>query len=136
MMRPMTEFTLRWPFQIDAAGSVLTTDDQGLIWSDRVASVIGTRVGERAMRPGFGSMVPDKVFDLDSIDHADLRGYVASAFEQFLPELTLNSVTVEDSNNGAVTLQIDYSPPNSLPGEVQTVLGFVDSDANFNQVWT
>lgn len=118
----MTAISL--PFRIDGYGRVGSTTDPSKIWADRVRSVIMTNVGERLMRPGFGSTVAEEVYDtLDEIPELTYAA-VAQAFSDFLPRLQFNDVQVvsEDEQNGEISLEILYTLPDLVQDPVtQTV---------------
>ncbi len=131
----MSDFALVWPFALDPNGSVVTTTDDGRVWADRTAAVIGTRLGERAMRPTFGSAVADGLFSDSETDVTDIRGHVANAFNTWLPELSLESTTVQGPDStGTLAVEIDYSTPNALPGTSTVIIGNVSPDGTFTEV--
>ena len=88
----MSESAISLPFQFDSSGMVGHTSNISKIWQDRVALVIMTRLGERIMRPGFGSEVPGVAFE--NIDTAITlcRQSITSAFSSHLPNLTLTDI--------------------------------------------
>ena len=51
------------PFAFDQSGSIAYTKDEKKIWQDRVVLVLMTRLGERLMRPTFGSEIGDSLFE-------------------------------------------------------------------------
>jgi phage baseplate assembly protein W len=131
----MSDFALAWPFALDATGSVVTTFDEGRVWADRAAAVIGTRIGERAMRPTFGSAVADSLFGDTEADLIDIQGQVANAFNTWLPDLSLQSTSVNGPDaKGIMRVEIDYSTPNALPGTSTVVVGSVSTNGTFTEV--
>jgi len=118
----MTAISL--PFRIDGYGRVTATSDPSKIWADRVRSVLMTSLGERLMRPEFGSAVSEEVFDiLDEVPELTYAA-VSDAFTQFLPRLRLEDVqaTQQDEENGSISLEISYQLPDLVQDPVtQTV---------------
>ena len=117
MTKKISEIAMTLPFTISAYGSVAQTTDQNKIWADRVRSVVGTLVGERVMRPKFGSNIPQNIFENESDKQstlaAKLEDEIDGVFAKFLPLLTLNSVQVSfDDFENVVTAEIIYSLPN------------------------
>lgn len=112
------------PFRIDGYGRVASTSDPSKIWADRVRSVLMTSLGERLMRPFFGSTVTDEVYDiLDEVPELVFAA-VSQAFADFLPRLTFNDVEViqEDEEAGTISLEVSYTLPDLLQDPVtQTV---------------
>lgn len=88
----MSESAMSLPFSFDSSGSVNKTADIKKIWQDRIAMVIMTKLGERLMRPAFGSEVPALAFE--NIDTAITlaRQAISAAFAKWLPALTLIDV--------------------------------------------
>ena len=97
------------PFSFDSSGKVNHTTDVKKIWQDRVAMVIMTVIGERIMRPTFGSEVPTLVFE--NIDTATtlIRQAVSAAFSQWLGSLTFESIEFSsDPYDYYLVAQINY----------------------------
>ena len=125
----MAEITMALPFSIDAYGKIASTDQQSKIWADRVRSVIGTALGERVMRPEFGTEVP--YAELQTADDASsqIETTVLHAFEQQLSRLRLQQVTsVLDEYTGTLNVNIIYALPNQ--DLVTTTLGFASIRGN------
>lgn len=118
----MTAISL--PFRIDGYGRVSATTDPKKMWADRVRIVLMTSFGERIMRPAFGSTVTDEVYDvMDEVPEL-VEAAVSTAFTDFLPRLTLNSVDLLDADpaNGLISLEVSYSLPDIVQDPVtQTV---------------
>lgn len=118
----MTAISL--PFRIDGYGRVASTTDPSKIWADRVRSVLMTSFGERIMRPGFGSSVPEEVYDiLDEVPELTYAA-VAQAFSDFLPRLQFNDVQIvsEEEGDGTISLEVIYTLPDLVQDPVtQTV---------------
>lgn len=114
--------TISLPFRFDGYGHVAATSDMAKIYSDRVISAVLTSIGERLMRPSFGSEVSSIPFD--SIDDVadELSATVSLAFQNFLTDLTFVDVTFEDQDpyNGEIELSIDYLVPQSVSDQPQT----------------
>lgn len=102
--------TFSLPFRIDGYGRVASTTDRAKINSDRVRSVLLTSIGERIMRPTFGSLLPQTVFD--SFDEAleVAEETVVESFTRFLPDLAFESIEVvaENPQTGELSIQITY----------------------------
>jgi phage baseplate assembly protein W len=107
------EVAMKLPFTLDGYGNVANTSDQSEIWEARVKSAVGTAIGERVMRPGYGTRIPELFFDTQDALDAGIKKEVASVFDSYLPVLTLNSVTVEYNELfGETKATISYSLPN------------------------
>lgn len=113
---------IAFPFSINQSGGVsFYKDNDAAIWQDRVRYVIFTQMGERVMRPDFGSRVQDLVFENNYSTTALATKIVAAAFAKWLPSLTLNNVvaTPDDVNYG-LNLEIDYTIPNGQRQQLST----------------
>jgi phage baseplate assembly protein W len=112
------------PFRIDGYGRVASTSDPSKMWADRVRAVLMTSLGERIMRPMFGSTLTDEVYDImDEVPELTFSA-VSQAFADFLPRLDFNDVIVveESEEEGIVSLEITYTLPDLLQDPVtQTV---------------
>lgn len=114
------------PFRIDGYGRVATTTDPIQIWSTRVRSVLTTLVGERVMRPDFGCDVVSELFDAVEETPELVEQDIRSAFSQWLPELTLDEVSLAYSSNenGEVEMTVSYSIPNDTSVTDTLILPF------------
>lgn len=116
--------TISFPFSIDTRGSVAMTSDPRKIWLDRVRSVISTQVGDRVMRPDFGTDTLGAVMSMDGIERAALDKAIRTAFAKYLSALTLTSVVLDADDDGKLTVSIVYVLPTRE--EVSTTVEFQD----------
>jgi phage baseplate assembly protein W len=118
----MSEISLALPFSLDSSGNIRITSDQSTIWSNRVRSAVGTALGERVMRPTYGTEVPRLLFDTTTAMEEGISMEVGKVFSASLPLLTLNSVeSVLNERDGTLTAEINYSLPNKQ--DATTVVG-------------
>jgi len=109
----VSEIAVALPFTISSYGNVATTTEQSKIWADRVRSAIGTMLGERVMRPNYGSNIPHNMFDNESETVSRITDEVTDIFFRELPLLTLTSVDVSfDENQNLISADIVYALPN------------------------
>lgn len=127
----MAEEALLLPFSLNVqTGKIETTKDQNMIWSNRVRIAIETSLGERVMRPAYGTKVPDALFNsIDGFEEV-LRREVNKVFVDQLPLLTLVSVSaVHDIKYNRLSVEVTYQLPNK--NELTTKAGvMVVSDIN------
>ena len=98
------------PFQFDATGSIASSTNIGKIWEDRVIITVMTSIGERVMRPSFGSDAPKTVGESINDALALIRQSVGVAFSRWLTALTLLQVTGEiDPTDGYLVVGIKYN---------------------------
>jgi uncharacterized protein len=98
------------PFRIDGYGRVASTTDLDRINQIRVRSALLTPIGERLMRPTFGTTIAATLFDTydEAID--DIETATVNAFAQELPGLAFEALEVltEDPESGTVEIEITY----------------------------
>jgi phage baseplate assembly protein W len=120
----MAEVSFSLPFSIDAYGKVASTTDYSKLWADRVRVTLGTALGERVMRPEFGSFVPFTVFDGEEDAVSSIETEVRAVFNNQLSLLTLSQTDVTfDEYTGIISVTIVYALPNR--DEVTTTVGIV-----------
>lgn len=126
----VSESTITLPFKINEFGKVATNNSQEKIWADRVRSAIGTAVGERVMRPGYGTEISDIVLGDAERGAELLKDQVQLAFTRDLSLLELSSTEVSFNEvEGILSVEIVYSLPNQ---QVQTVtMGFAKLSGNY-----
>ena len=108
------EVAVTLPFYIDYSGRVSFTQDQKVMWADRVKSVIGTAVRERVMRPTFGTLIPYALFESEDDASTEIKVEIQKAFNSQLPTLVLTDSTVTiDTYTNTITANITYQLPNS-----------------------
>lgn len=116
------------PFSFNTAGAVSTSNVESKQWADRVLGVIFTRFNERVMRPNFGSLTPNAVFEPEGSVYEFVRQAVTSAFGEFLPELELREILITDEeglglNELVLTVSVEYKLPNKLVETITTKVG-------------
>ncbi len=123
----IVETALAFPFSIDDYGNVIYTTNQQEIWAARVKSVVGTVLGERVMRPTFGTDMKTVFFNTRDAAEETIKKEVTRVFASYLPLLTLEETAVEFSEfSSAANVLITYTLPNLI--EVQTSVGIVTID--------
>lgn len=99
--------------------SVSAINNLAAIWQNRVFLVLSTRLGERVMRPDFGSNLHKAVFE-SSITAAEIaKDSINSAFAKWLGELNLKEINPTfDKNTSNLIVTVTYGLPN---GEVDSI---------------
>lgn len=123
------EVAISLPFSINEFGSVSTSSSQEKIWQDRVRSAVGTAVGERLLRPDYGTEIPSTVLDNAEAAAELIKSQVELAFVRDLTLLKLDTVeTSYSERTSALTVEIAYELPNR---QTETVtLGFASLSGN------
>jgi len=99
--------------------STAATTDPKVIWQQRVLLVLGTRPGERLMRPDFGSNLHTVVFEPENTAGQVAKDSITQAFTAWLPDLELRQISPKfDDTTGTLTVSITYGLPT---GEADSV---------------
>lgn len=81
-----------FPVQVDATGGVRTRSGEDDI-REAIEIILGTQLGERAMRPEFGSGLVDLVFDPNDANLAGrIEFFVRKSLERWEPRILLKEV--------------------------------------------
>lgn len=123
------ELAISLPFSIDSYGNVSSTKDQSKIWADRVRSVVGTTVGERLMRPNFGTNIPFATFNGRELVAEIARQELSASFSKFLPALTLESVSVRFTEDDHVYADVTYALPNQEEMTLSVGLAYISGNS-------
>lgn len=109
----MADVSVSLPFSIDAYGKVGITRDYSKLWADRVRATIGTALGERVMRPQFGSLIPFQVFNGEDEATISIETDVRQVFNDQLTLLQLDQIEVSfDEYTGTINVLVTYALPN------------------------
>jgi len=123
------ERAISLPFSIDSYGNVSSTKDQNKMWADKVRTVVGTTLGERVMRPDFGTQIPYATFNGRQIVADATKRELFTAFAKFLPALTLQSVDVKFGEEDVVSADVTYALPNQEEVTITVGLAYIAGNA-------
>ena len=122
------------PFSVDSSGSILSSNDQRVIWQSRVISAVMTEIGERVFRPQYGGRIKSSLFQAESDATRIANESVAEVFTNFLPALVLNNVSATmDEQEGTLSLTISYTLPNKDKGQVSLKTGTLNRSGDIIQ---
>ena len=133
--------SIHFPMMLDKRGSIRMDETQEAKDQSQVVLLLGTSVGERVMRPQYGSsivnaiaMTSAEIFD-DSDNKrngkAIIREAISEAFSNRLPQLELSLVEfVPDFDDGTYIVEVFWFRRGDGPANIQSgrvdVSGFVD----------
>jgi phage baseplate assembly protein W len=120
------------PFSFTSSASgVNYTESLSKTWQDRVVLVVMTKLGERVMRPNFGSQAGSLVFENMSTALVAIKQAIGVAFGKWLPELILIDVTgVEDTYDNILTLTVTYKYNQNTIESVTIKTALIDRSGN------
>ena len=102
---------LAFPLQVNARGEIgLVSGERDIEQSIRI--ILGTRPGERVMRPEFGCRAHELLFESRTIaTEAQLKRYVSEALRRWEPRIIVQTVNVFTSQemDGALFAEITYT---------------------------
>jgi phage baseplate assembly protein W len=131
-----SEVALKLPLSLDKSGNLVLATSQEDIWADRVRIALGTRIGERVMRPGYGTTIGEALFDTVTTTSEIISKEVQRVFHEQFSLLTLQSVTPNFNElSSTLTITIVYLLPNR--NEVVTQVGIVtvsETSAPFEEI--
>jgi phage baseplate assembly protein W len=131
-----TEVALKLPLSLDLAGNLVLANTQEQIWADRVRIALGTRIGERVMRPTYGTQIGESLFDTVSATTDIVKKEVGRVFHEQFPllEVTNTDVTFNEFTN-ELTINIIYLLPNKQESTTQVgVVTISDTNAPFEEL--
>lgn len=105
----MSSRAISLPFSFDARGGVSYSEDPKKIIQDKIVLVIMTLMGERVMRPSFGTSARSKVFENISSAGIAVEQAVSTGFSKWLPYLNLLNVGVATNADGVMSIDVQYS---------------------------
>jgi uncharacterized protein len=101
---------LNFPLRTNARGELmLVTGPEDIEQSIRI--ILGTRPGERVMRPTFGCRAYELIFEpLSPSTISQLQEYVEEALTLWEPRIEVQGVlvTADSANDGALIAEIEY----------------------------
>ena len=131
---------LNYPFSFsrNIPGTNITgtasTSDLKVIWQQRVLLVLGTRPGERLMRPDFGSNLHTVVFEPESTAGQIAKDSITQAFTTWLPDLELRQISPTfDDTSGTLTVSITYGLPTGESDSVTINTGIFNRSGDLLQ---
>lgn len=105
------------PFSFNVEGGISSTTDSKKIIQDRVVLIVMTLLGERVMRPSFGTNTRQATFESLSTASTLIKQQVNIGFSDWLPYLSLNSVDVSLDTDYNLNININYTYGSSPTAE-------------------
>lgn len=105
---------INFPYSLTVFGETGSTSNQAKIWVDRVLTLLSTQLGQRPMTPEYGADIARALFENEDDFRVAFRIAIAKAMAVWLPELSIESITIGDPNqDGFVNIEITVELPNS-----------------------
>jgi len=120
---------ISFPFTLDPFGVVDSTTDQTKIYQDRVLTLLSTTVGERPMRPTYGTDVARAMFENQSDAKKAVDQAIRTAISTWIPEVEVNAVNVNTfDDSGKVSVEVNVV----LPDFTSTTVNVLSTTLNPN----
>jgi phage baseplate assembly protein W len=121
---------ISFPFTLDPFGKTASTTDQRKIYQDRVLTLLSTTVGERPMRPTYGTNIATAMFENQGNVEKAINDAIRSAISKWIPELTVNNIFLKGFlDTGAVTVELNVSLPDFVEDNITVVTTTLNPDA-------
>jgi phage baseplate assembly protein W len=121
---------ISFPFTLDPFGKTASTTDQRKIYQDRVLTLLSTAVGERPMRPTYGTNIATAMFENQGNVEKAINDAIRSAISKWIPELTVNNIFLKGFlDTGAVTVELNVSLPDFIEDNITVVTTTLNPDA-------
>ena len=106
------------PFSFNSSGGIATTKDPKKIWQDRVVIAVMTKIGERVMRPTFGTDAPLAAFESEENARFIINRAITGVFSTVLQDLKLKDVKYSTGIDNTLIFEVFYSYNNSVTESV------------------
>jgi phage baseplate assembly protein W len=121
---------ISFPFTLDPFGKTTSTNNQRKIYQDRVLTLLSTAVGERPMRPTYGTNIGVAMFENQGNVEKAINDAIRSAISRWIPELTVNNINIKGFlDTGAVTVELNVSLPDFIEDSITVVSTTLNPDA-------
>jgi phage baseplate assembly protein W len=108
---------ISWPFHIGPTGGVAAVEDPAVTAYQHIVQLVMTRLGERLMRPDYGTVASQFVFENnDPVVAAELGLRLQESISRWEPGIQVISVVPSTINAASGVMQIEVSfsvPPRS-----------------------
>lgn len=101
---------LAFPLQLNQRGEIALVGGEKDI-EQSIEIILGTRPGERVMRPMFGCRASELIFEpRDATTFTLMKTYVEEALKFWEPRINVNGIdiSIDDASDGAVLIEIQY----------------------------
>jgi hypothetical protein len=121
---------IAFPFTLDPFGKVTSTTSQEKIYQDRVLTLLSTAIGERPMRPSYGTNVGAAMFENQDNIEAAINQAIRSAIGIWIPELTVEQVNVISFlEDGQVSVELNVTLPDFTSSQIRVLSTTLNPDA-------
>jgi phage baseplate assembly protein W len=121
---------ISFPFTLDPFGKLTSTTTQEKIYQDRVLTLLSTAVGERPMRPTYGTNVAVAMFENQGKIEAAINDAIRTAISTWIPELTVEKIAVTGFlEDGQVAVELNVTLPDFTTSNIKVLSTTLNPDA-------
>lgn len=122
---------ISYPFTLNVFGETTSTTDQKKIYTDRVLTLLSTSIGERPMRPTYGTNLGLAMFENQGVAEVAIPAAIRSAISTWLPALTVNQINIKKFNDGGkVEVELLLTFPDYTTGTITVRSVTLNPDAS------
>jgi phage baseplate assembly protein W len=122
--------SISFPFTLDPFGKVTSTTDQRKIYQDKVLTLLSTAVGERPMRPTYGTNIATAMFENQGKIEEAINQAIRTAISNWIPELSVEKINIKGFlDDGAVSVEVNVTLPDFAEASITVVSTTLNPDA-------
>jgi len=122
--------SISFPFTLDPFGKVTSTTDQRKIYQDKVLTLLSTAVGERPMRPTYGTNIATAMFENQGKIEEAINQAIRTAISNWIPELSVEKINIKGFlDDGAVSVEVNVTLPDFVEASITVVSTTLNPDA-------
>ncbi|MCA1781558.1 MAG: GPW/gp25 family protein [Dermatophilaceae bacterium] len=118
--------SLKVPFEFDPSGRVAKVEGEYPVLATYIRTLLLTRIGERVMRPEYGSMVMESVFEpMGPRFRAELEADIQDAMRDWSPETEVTRIDLQERES-TLSVDLEFRARSNLSGETSTLSVEID----------
>jgi phage baseplate assembly protein W len=104
--------SISFPFTLDPFGKIISTTNQNKIYQDKILTLLSTGIGERPMRPTYGTNIGAAMFENQGKVESAINQAIRTAISNWIPEVTVEKINIKGFlDTGAVTVELNVTLP-------------------------
>ena len=98
---------ITFPFTLNPFGVVNTSELQSKVYKDRVLTLLSTAIGERPMRPTYGTDLAKALFETQNQAEKAIKLAISTAISSWIPEVSVQQINVLGEDlDGKMTVEL------------------------------
>lgn len=126
--------TIRVPFDVSHTGRIAMAEEEYDVANQYIKTLLLTRLGERIMRPRYGSRVRDHVFEpIDEVMLQSIEGEIRDAIRIWEPAIEIRRIDFEDYGS-LVEVDVQYNLGSTIGIAPSTVRVTIDAGGSVEEM--